>query len=131
MLLTSTFVELRVVAGRRRTRAGLWTTEANSHIPCHAHATLFHGLVKSLSERHGRCMAWTQHVMCESSTAALCKSNGKDNLNPKRHGMAWKRHGMCELGLNVSTLKTEAACFSGALTSTSTTTRCHKTHTII
>jgi hypothetical protein len=58
----------------------LWTTDANSHMPCHAHAALCRGLEKSLSERHGRGMAQAQHGMCESNMAALCKSNGKDTI---------------------------------------------------
>jgi hypothetical protein len=37
--------------------------------------------------------------MCESNTAARCKSNGKDTLLP---GMAWEWHGMCELALRIS-----------------------------
>jgi hypothetical protein len=35
------------------------------------------GLENSLSERHGRGMARERLGMCESNTAALCKSNGK------------------------------------------------------
>jgi len=31
-------------------------------------------------ERHGRSMAWAWHGKCESDTAALCKSNGKDTF---------------------------------------------------
>jgi hypothetical protein len=41
---------------------------------------LCRGLERSLSERHIRGMAWERHDMCESSTAALCKSNGKDAI---------------------------------------------------
>jgi hypothetical protein len=37
MLLITTFVELRVVAGRSRMWAGLWTTDAYSHMPRHVH----------------------------------------------------------------------------------------------
>jgi hypothetical protein len=54
LLLVTTFVELRVVAGRSRKRAGrphalFWAADANSHIPCRSHAALFSGLVRSLS----------------------------------------------------------------------------------
>jgi hypothetical protein len=81
-------------AGRSPT-CRLWTADANSHIPCDAHAALC--LEKSLSERHGRGMAWARHGMCESNTAALCKSNGKTSSKPlaARHGRgtAWTRHG--------------------------------------
>ena len=31
-------------------------------------------------ERHGRSMAWAWHGKCESDTAALCESNGKDTF---------------------------------------------------
>jgi hypothetical protein len=34
-----------------------WMASANSHMPCHAHAALCHGLEKFLSEQHGRGMA--------------------------------------------------------------------------
>jgi hypothetical protein len=33
---------------------------------------------KPLVEPHGRGTAWERHGMCESNTAALCKSIGKD-----------------------------------------------------
>jgi hypothetical protein len=78
-----TFVELRVVAGRSRTRAG--RPHAVSGRPmlihaCHAYAALCRGLEKSLSELYGRGMARARHGMCESNTAALCKLNGKDTM---------------------------------------------------
>jgi len=66
MLLKTIFVELRVVAGRTRTRAG--SPQAVSRRPCC-------GLEK---KKHGQSMAWARHGKCESDTAALCKSNGKD-----------------------------------------------------
>jgi hypothetical protein len=83
MLLFTTFVELRVVAGRSRTRAGRPHVVSGRPMlihTCHAHAALCLGLEKSLSERHGRGMAWALHGMCESNTAALYKSNGKDTI---------------------------------------------------
>jgi hypothetical protein len=49
-------------------------------MPYHDHASLSRGLENSLSERHGRGMAWARHGMCESNTAALCKSNVKDTI---------------------------------------------------
>jgi hypothetical protein len=81
--------------------------DANSHMPCHAHAALCRGLEKSLSERHGRGMALARHGICESNTAALCKSNGKDTIKTlsgtawqgNGMGAAWERHGMCKLAL--------------------------------
>jgi hypothetical protein len=66
-------------AGRSPT-CRLWPADHNSHMPCHVHAALCRGLEKSLSERHGRGMVWARHGMCESKTAALCKSNGKDTI---------------------------------------------------
>jgi hypothetical protein len=70
MLLITIYVELRVVAGRSRTRAG--SPQAVCRHPCCAVAL--------------RRTAWSEHDMgiafkCESETAALCKSNGKDILN--------------------------------------------------
>jgi hypothetical protein len=47
--------------------------DANSLMPYHPHASLCLGLEKSLSEWHG-------HGMCESNTATLGKSNGKDTI---------------------------------------------------
>jgi hypothetical protein len=70
-----------------------WTADTNSHMQCHAHAALCRGLEKSLSERRGRRMARARHGMCESKTAALCKSNGNDTVSAlaARHGRgtAW------------------------------------------
>jgi hypothetical protein len=83
MLLITTLVDLRVVAGRSRTRVG--RPHAVSGRPmlihtCRAHAVLCRDLEKSLSQRHGRGMARARHGMCESNTTALCKSNGKDTI---------------------------------------------------
>jgi hypothetical protein len=86
------FVEIRVVAGRSRTGAG------RSHVvsggpmlihTCHAmpiprcavvlRSRFQNGMVVAW---HGRAMgaAWARHGMCESNTAALFKSNGKDTI---------------------------------------------------
>jgi hypothetical protein len=78
MLLITNFVELRVVAGRSRTRAGSPLAVSGRPMlihPFHAHAALCRGLEKSFSERNGRGMAGARHGMCESNMAALCKSN--------------------------------------------------------
>jgi hypothetical protein len=81
MLLITTFVELHVVAGRSRMRAGRPHAVSGRLMLIHTcHAALCRGLEKSLSERHGRGMARARHSMCESNTAALCKSNGKDTI---------------------------------------------------
>jgi hypothetical protein len=92
-MLQITFVELRVVAGRSRTRAG--SPQAVSRQPCCAVA-----LRRTAWSEHGMGAAWAWHGKCESDTAALCKSNGKDILNPLRHGMAWERHWHDMLCLN-------------------------------
>jgi hypothetical protein len=49
-----------------------------------------HGLERSLSERHICGMAGERHGMCESNTAALCKSNGKTQSKALA-----ERHAMC------------------------------------
>ena len=64
-------------------------------------AVLCRGLEK---KRHGQSMAWARHGKCESDTAALCKSNGKDTFltlsdtawQGNGMGAAWARHAMCE-----------------------------------
>jgi hypothetical protein len=82
-MLLIIFVELRVVAGRSRTRAGrphaVFGRPMLIHT-CHAHAALCRGLEQPLSKRHGCGMARARHGMYESNTAALCKSNGKDTI---------------------------------------------------
>jgi hypothetical protein len=69
MLLITIFVELRVVAGRSRSRAG--GPKAVSRRPCCAVA-----LRRTAWSEHGTGAAW--HGKCESDTAAICKSSGKD-----------------------------------------------------
>jgi hypothetical protein len=101
-MLLITFVELRVVTGRSRKRAG--RPHAVSGRPmlihtchAHAHAALCGGLEKSLSGRHDHGMARMRHGMYESNMAALCKSMGKTQSKhlAARHGRgtAWVRHG--------------------------------------
>jgi hypothetical protein len=71
MLLITIFVELRVVAGRSRTRAG--SQQAVSRRPCCAVA-----LRRAAWSEQGMGAAWAWYGKCESDTAALCKSNVKD-----------------------------------------------------
>ena len=85
MLLVTILVELRVVAGRSRTRAG--SPQAVSRRPCCALA-----LRRTWSE-HGVEAVWAWHGKCESDTAALCKSNGKDTFKTLS-GTAWQGNGM-------------------------------------
>ena len=73
MLLITIFVELRVVAGRSRKRAD--SPQAVSRRPCCAVALR----ITAWSE-HGMGAACAWHDKCESDTAALCKSNGKDTF---------------------------------------------------
>jgi hypothetical protein len=75
---------------RKKPKAGrsptcrLWTADANSYLPCHAHAALCRGLEKSFSERHGRGMAQARHgsgMACLIHTRPHCvNSNGKDTV---------------------------------------------------
>ena len=54
-------------------------------------------------------MAWAWYGKCESDTAALCKSNGKDTFltlsgtawQGNGMGEAWERQAMCESALRV------------------------------
>jgi hypothetical protein len=69
MLLITIFVELRVVAGISRTRAG--SPQAVFRRPCCAVV-----LIRTAWSEHGMGVA----LQCESDTAALCKSNGKDTF---------------------------------------------------
>jgi hypothetical protein len=71
MLLITIFVELRVVAGRSRTRAV--GPQAISRQPCCAVA-----LRRTAWSEHGMGAAWAWHGKCESDTASLCNSNGID-----------------------------------------------------
>jgi hypothetical protein len=99
-----------VVAEKRRTLAGRQHAVPTLFPNCHPAATLprtCRCLERSLSGRHIRGMAGERHGMCESNTAALCKSNGKDTIETlcrtvwqgKSRGTAWERHGMCESAL--------------------------------
>ena len=71
MLLITIFVELGVVAGRSRTWAG--RPQAVSRRPRCAVA-----LRRTAWSEHDMGATWAWHGKCESDTAALCKSNGKD-----------------------------------------------------
>ena len=90
MLLITIFVELCMVAGRSRTRAG--SPQAVSRRPCCAVAL--------------RRTAWSEHGMGRgiasvNQTRSHCVNQmGKTHSNPlaARHGSgtAWARHAMCE-----------------------------------
>ena len=69
MLLITIFVELRVVVGRSRKRAGSPQPSLDGR-----------AVPWPREERHGMGTAWAWHGKCESHTAALCKSSGKDTF---------------------------------------------------
>jgi len=73
MLLITIVVELRVVAGRSRTRAG--SPQAFSRRPCSAVA-----LRRTAWSEHGMGSGWAWLGKSESDTVALCKSSGKDTF---------------------------------------------------
>jgi hypothetical protein len=97
MLLITIFVELRLVAGRSRTRTGclqaVSTTELCRGLEKNGMVRAWHGRSmasvnqtpphcvnqmgkthsKPLAARHGRGTAWARHAMCESAfTATTC-----------------------------------------------------------
>jgi hypothetical protein len=84
LFLITNFAELRVEAGRSRTRVGRPHAVSVQPMLIHTfHAVLMalcRGLERSLRERHDRGMAGEWHGVCESNTAAMCKSNGKDKI---------------------------------------------------
>jgi hypothetical protein len=99
-MLLITFVELRVIAGRSRTRAG--RPHAVSGRPMliqTCHAALCRDLEKSLSERHGG-MVRARHgrgMACVNQTRPHCVNQmGKtqSELLAARHGRGTAGHGM-------------------------------------
>jgi len=94
MLLITIFVELRVVAGRSRTRAG--SPQAVSRRPCCAVA-----LRRTTRSGHGMGAAWAWHghgIASVNQTRPDCVNQmGKTRSRPfeARHGRetAWARHG--------------------------------------
>ena len=96
MLLITIFVELRVVAGRSRTRAG--SPQAVSRRSCCAVV---------LRKTACQSMAWARHghgIASVNQTQPHCvKHIGKTHSKPlaARHGrgMSWARHAMCESAL--------------------------------
>jgi hypothetical protein len=99
MLLVTTFVELRVVAGRILTRVGRPHTVSGRPMQIYTcHAALCRGLEKSLSERHGRGMAQAWHgagaAWHVNQTRPHCVNQmGKTQSKPlaarKGRGTAW------------------------------------------
>jgi len=91
MLLITIYMELRVVAGRSRMRAG--SPQAVSRWPCCAVAL--------------RRMAWSEHGMASvNQTQPHCVNQmGKTHSKPlaARHGRGttWAQHAICESALRV------------------------------
>jgi hypothetical protein len=108
LLLVTIFVEIRVVAERRRTWAGnphavsgqpmlIHTYHAvPMPLPCCAVPWPWELAFRTAWSWQGVRTAMARRGMCESNTAALCKSNRKDTI---LIGTAWERYGMCELAL--------------------------------
>jgi hypothetical protein len=105
LLLVTTFVEFRVVAGRSRMRirrphfvSGRPMLIQTYHtVPMlfsrHAVPKPWEVAFGTALTWHGRGTAWERHGMCESNTAALYKSNGKDTIYTL-NGTAWQGNGM-------------------------------------
>jgi hypothetical protein len=101
MLLITNFVELRVVAGRSRTRVGRPPYVFGLPMLIHkCHVMPMPRCVVALISpfQNGMVMectstAWMRHGMCETNTAQLCKSNGKDTVSTLS-GTAWLGNGM-------------------------------------
>jgi hypothetical protein len=88
MLLITTYMELNVVAGRSRTRAGR-SHAVSGHpmlihtchaMPCHAMPMPCCAVALRSHFQNSMVVAWHGRSMCESNTAVLCKSNGKDTI---------------------------------------------------
>ena len=96
MLLITIFVELRVVAGRSRTRACEPTGRLSTAVLCRNLEKK--GMVRAW---HGRGMASVNHTR-PHCVNQMGKTHSK--LLAARHGRgtAWARHAMCESALNVS-----------------------------
>jgi hypothetical protein len=96
MLLITIFVEIRVIAGRSRTRAGRLHAVSGQPMLIHTrHAMPVPRPCRAVPwpwEVAFRT-AWSWHGMCESNTAELCKSNGKDTIQTVS-GTVWKGHVM-------------------------------------
>ena len=92
-MLLIIFVEIRVVAGRSRTRAGSPTGRLSTAVLCR-------GL-----EKNGMVRAWHGRSMASvNQTRPHCVNQmGKTHCKPlaARHGRgtAWARHAMCESAL--------------------------------
>ena len=116
MLLITIFVELHVVDG----------IDGRSHMRAGSQQPVSWQLCCAVALRR---TAWSEHGMgavcvwpgkCESDTAALCKSNGKDTfqtlsgraLQGNNLGTAWTRHLMCGSTLKFSSTRSSVVDLS-------------------
>jgi hypothetical protein len=111
LLLVTTFMELRVVAGRSRTLAGRPHAVSRQRMLIYTyHADPMPRCAVALRSRFQNGMAWERHgrgMAYVKQTRPHCVYQmGKSQSKPlaERHGrgMAWERHGMCELALSVT-----------------------------
>jgi hypothetical protein len=107
MLLITSFVELRVVAERIRTRAG--RPHAVSGRPMLIHTC--HAIPKPRCDvalrsrfQNGMVVAWHGRGIAyvNQTRPHYVKQMGKTQSKPQRHSMTWERHGMCEFAFRMS-----------------------------
>jgi hypothetical protein len=85
-----------------------WTTDANSHMPCHANAVPMPRCSVALRSRflNGMFVAWHGLEMaCVNQTRPHCVNQmGKTQSKPLAagHGMSGEQHDMCELAFGVA-----------------------------
>ena len=99
MFLITIFVELRVVAGRSRKRAGSPQPSLDGR-----------AVPWPREERHGQSMAWARHghgMASVNQTRPHCVNQmGKTRSKPlaAQHdrGTAWARHAMCESAFSLA-----------------------------
>jgi hypothetical protein len=117
MLLITTFVELRVVAGRSRTQAGRPQAVSGRPMLSHTcHAMPMPSCAVALRSRfqNGMVVAWHGRGMaCVNQTRPHCVNQMRKTQSKPlmaRHGTArqgngmsaaWERHGVCELVFRV------------------------------
>jgi hypothetical protein len=75
----------------------------NSNMPCRSPAVLvpwpWEVAFRTAWSCHCRGKAREWHGMCESNTAALCKTQSKPLAERLGRGTLWERHDVCELAL--------------------------------
>ena len=99
-MLLIIFVELRVVAGRNRTRAG--SPQAASRRPCCAVAL-------RRTARHGHGMASVNQALSHCVNQ-MRKTHSKPLAAPHGRGTVWARHAMCESAFTVTAAGNYTQC---------------------